>query len=119
MNFLLSVTEENYSEKIINTLGLSETALFGLQMVLIGMLTVFSVLIIIWIALTLFKIFFYDMANKKPHTVKEAPVAVEAAPVVAAPSQDEEIIAVIAAAIAMAESEGCGVKFRVVSFRRK
>lgn len=32
--------------------------------------------------------------------------------------QDEEIIAVIAAAIAMAESENSGLKFRVVSFRR-
>jgi Na+-transporting methylmalonyl-CoA/oxaloacetate decarboxylase gamma subunit len=31
---------------------------------------------------------------------------------------DEEIIAVIAAAIAMAESESNGLKFKVVSFRR-
>ena len=36
----------------------------------------------------------------------------------AAESTDEEIIAVIAAAIAMAESENNGLKFRVVSFRR-
>ena len=34
------------------------------------------------------------------------------------PDQDEEIIAVIAAAIAMAESENSGLKFKVVSFRR-
>ena len=33
-------------------------------------------------------------------------------------SNDEEIIAVIAAAIAMAESESEGLKFRVVSFKR-
>ncbi len=33
-------------------------------------------------------------------------------------STSEEIIAVIAAAIAMAESESNGLKFRVVSFRR-
>ena len=32
---------------------------------------------------------------------------------------DQEIVAVIAAAIAMAESEENGIKFRVVSFRRK
>lgn len=31
---------------------------------------------------------------------------------------DEEIVAVIAAAVAMAESESNGLKFRVVSFRR-
>ena len=35
-----------------------------------------------------------------------------------AENNDEEIIAVIAAAIAMAESESEGLKFRVVSFRR-
>ena len=34
-------------------------------------------------------------------------------------SNDEEIIAGIAAAIAMAESENQGTKFKVVSFRRK
>lgn len=33
-------------------------------------------------------------------------------------NDDEEIIAVIAAAIAMAESESNGLKFKVVSFRR-
>ena len=33
-------------------------------------------------------------------------------------SLDEEIVAVIAAAIAMAESKSNGLKFRVVSFRR-
>lgn len=33
-------------------------------------------------------------------------------------SLDEEIVAVIAAAIAMAESESNGLKFKVVSFRR-
>ena len=33
-------------------------------------------------------------------------------------NNDEEIIAVIAAAIAMAESESNGLKFKVVSFRR-
>ena len=33
-------------------------------------------------------------------------------------NNDEEIIAVIAAAIAMAESESDGLKFKVVSFRR-
>ena len=34
-------------------------------------------------------------------------------------AEDEEIIAVIAAAIAAAESECLGAKFRVVSFKRK
>ena len=42
----------------------------------------------------------------------------ESAPIVAT-SNDDEVIAVIAAAIAAAESECTGAKFRVVSFRRK
>ena len=51
-----------------------------------------------------------------------APAPAPVAPVVvAAPTvnEDEELIAVLAAAIAMAESENLGAKFRVVSFRRK
>ena len=42
-----------------------------------------------------------------------------AAPVVPVVQNDNEIVAVIAAAIAAAEAESDGTKFRVVSFRRK
>ena len=116
MNFLLKVLPEDYTTIIIETKGLTDTLLFGLEMVLIGMATVFAVLIILWIALTLFKAFF---SGKKDKTEKVAPApAPVAAPVVTA-SADEELVAVIAAAIAMAESESNGVKFRVVSFKRK
>jgi sodium pump decarboxylase gamma subunit len=92
---------------------------FGGSILLIGILTVFSVLVILWGCLTLFKVFFHDLpARKKAASVEEkAPVA--AAPATQVRSNDDEIIAVIAAAIAMAESESSDVKFRVVSFRRK
>ena len=40
-------------------------------------------------------------------------------PVTPVASNDEEIVAAIAAAIAMAESESDGIKFRVVSFKRR
>ena len=55
--------------------------------------------------------------NKKAKDEKAEPAPVYQAP---AASDDEEIIAVIAAAIAMAENECGGNKqFRVVSFKRK
>ena len=115
MNFLLEITEENYTQKIIDVFGLPETALFGLQIVLVGMLTVFAVLLLIMIALKLFELVF----SKAPKEKKvEEPVASAPVPV-SVPTADEEIVAVIAAAIAMAEAESGGLKFRVVSFRRK
>ena len=110
MNLLLEI---NPNEK----LGFLDALAYGGQTVLIGMLAVFSVLIIIWIALVLLKLVMPDASAKKsveakaPQTVAPAPVALNNA--------NDEIVAVIAAAIAMAESEGTGTKFRVVSFKRK
>ena len=98
------------------------------------MLTVFSVLIIIWISLVIFKLFCYDIPNarsgktaKKPKKVKAkkpskkdlAVQSPEPAPA-PAPSADTALIAAITAAI-MEERRKAGVGggFRVVSFRRK
>ncbi len=94
-----------------------ETLFFGFQVLVIGMATVFSVLVLIWGILAIFKLFFNR--SPKPKSKEErATVQTIATPVVSAPA-DGEIIAVIAAAIAMAESESFVGKFRVVSFRRK
>ena len=91
---------------------------FGGKMILIGMVSVFAVLGIIWAILTVFKMVFTNIDKNKKPTVSSEPVA--QAPAVQAPTNDAEIVAVIAAAIAMAESEcGNNVKFRVVSFKRK
>ena len=68
MNFLLEITKEDYGSSIIATKGFAETLLFGAQMLLIGMLTVFSVLIIIWIALVIFK-FFYMFVGSVFHYI--------------------------------------------------
>ncbi|MBE6643909.1 MAG: hypothetical protein E7612_00860 [Ruminococcaceae bacterium] len=113
MNMLL-ISSEKYGE--ILTAG--EALEFGGMMVLLGMVAIFAVLGIIWAILTLFKSVFGSInAKEKPAKVKAEPTFAPA-PVYAA--QDAEIVAVIAAAIAMAESEsGNGAKFRVVSFRRK
>ena len=53
----------------------------------------------------------------EPETEAEVVDDVEYVP--AAVSNDDEIVAVIVAAIAMAESESLDTKFRVVSFKRK
>ena len=117
---------EDYSQKIVdyaNPDGFAgimsdwgSALAFGGAMLLIGMLTVFSVLALLFICLTIFKSVFSGVKDK-PASV--AP-AVSAAPVAqATTSSDDEIVAVIAAAIAMAESENSGIKFRVVSFKRK
>lgn len=113
---------EDFAQKIIDFENfdisqLGTAAAFGGAIMLIGMLTIFSVLVIIWICLTLFKVFFHDIPAKKKVSSEPAPTVVVNEPVRA--STDEEIVAVIAAAIAMAESENSGMKFKVVSFKRK
>lgn len=119
MNFLLDITQNDYGSNIMNQYGFAESALFGLQVLLIGISTVFAVLAIIWFALIGFKFIFHDL---KRTTVKKdvKPAVVPSEPIVVAQPQEEEIIAVIAAAIAMAESEApSGIKFRVVSFKKR
>ena len=116
---------ENYSEAIVkygsefDVSQLGKAALFGGSMVLIGMATIFSVLILLWGCLALFKVFFHDLPSKKAANANEEEVAAPASPVANTVASDDEIVAVIAAAIAMAESENSGLKFRVVSFKRK
>ena len=115
MNFLLDISNVDITKPIEN---LGDKALYGGQMLLIGMLAVFSVLVVLWIALILFKFFFHNLASGKKK--KEIKSESAPAPQVNAANDDEEIIAVIAAAIAMAESEcGSNKAFRVVSFKRK
>lgn len=112
MNFLL---EMNYKEP----LNIADALSFGGQTVLLGMATIFAVLIIIWVALAILKVFLHDLPAKKEGKAEASPEPT--APVVPATAKtsDDEIIAVIAAAIAAAESESGGAKFRVVSFKRK
>ena len=103
------------SEFDISQLG--KAALFGGSMVLIGMATVFAVLCLLWGCLSVFKLVFHDLPAKKAAKAAVEPEAIM--PVAETTSSDDEIIAVIAAAIAMAESECSDTKFKVVSFRRK
>ena len=98
----------------IDTSTLSGALNGGTQMLLLGMLMVFAVLGIIYLALQIFHFvcsLFMGNKDKKEEVV-------EAAPVVPVKTNDEEIVAVIAAAIAAAENEMPNARFRVVSFKR-
>lgn len=102
-----------------NMASLTDALGFGGAMVLIGMATVFAVLILLWICLVLFKVFFHDIPERKAKAPEAKAPVVSVQETVSVQPSDTEIIAVIAAAIAMAESESSGIKFNVVSFKRK
>ena len=139
-----SVTEaSNKLDMDLKPESFGERAEIALQGTVTGMLMVFSVLGLLAIIMTLSKIVFYDMPNKKKErekkkrelskSVPEAPVEAPAPkteviipkeePVACETADDGEIVAVITAAIAaMIESgeyknEFVG-GFRVVSFKR-
>ncbi|MBR2951845.1 MAG: OadG family protein [Clostridia bacterium] len=98
----------------IDTSTLSGALNGGTQMLILGMLMVFSVLGIIFLALQIFHYacnLFMGKADKKEK-------AAEPTPAVVVKTNDEEIVAVIAAAIAAAENETPNARFRVVSFKR-
>lgn len=119
MNFLLQIAESQYSSPIIKTAGFLDTLSFGAQMLLLGMGAVFCVLCIIWLCLSIFNLVFGKERAVKKETAAESNSEPTVTPVAPSPDTDEEIIAVIAAAIAMAEGDDTGTKFRVVSFKRK
>ena len=83
------------------------------------MITVFSVLCLLWLFLFIFRLVFHDLPKRKSAKNKAAPVTIVPEKVVdKSKADDTEIVAVIAAAIAMAESDNSGMKFKVVSFKR-
>ena len=97
---------------------LKDVLVFGGSVVLIGMATIFAVLTILWAFLAVFKLVFKNADKKESKKAAKATAGnVEKAEDNTNADQNE-IIAVIAAAIAMAESENSDLKFRVVSFKR-
>ncbi len=110
-------------------MGFAERMAYGLQVFVVGLGTVFAVLITLWLALILFKVFAYDLPQKKAKKLaEEAASKIEASPVAEeAPisvveepaSDDTQLIAVITAAIAAYNAQsGNSLPFRVVSFKR-
>ena len=98
----------------------------GLQTALLGVLTVFAVLSILWGCLEIFKYVFYTLPESKKKTEKKESASVQPAVVQSQPvqaySDDKAVVATIIAAITAArEEEGIPstVPFRVVSFRKR
>lgn len=116
--------------------SVSDALAYGLPLSLLGLLIVFAVLALLWAILALFKVFFYGASTGKKkselpakkadvhestnqHVV--APESVTAPATVVSAGTDEELVAVISAAIAAYRS-ACGEavgSFRVVSFKRR
>ena len=93
--------------------------LYGGSILVIGMITVFAVLCILWFCLAIFKFCFHTIPEKRKSKKKQEPITPVVQKAAEIKKQDDgEIIAVIAAAIAMAEADNSGMKFRVVSFKR-
>ena len=113
MNYLLPILEVQTTAPID---GFGERILYGLQMLLIGMVIVFAVLALLWLSLEISGRLFKKLSEKeKPQAEKKAePVAAPAAPA----TNDAELIAVLTAAVAAMQSAP-DARFRVVSFRRK
>lgn len=115
MNVLFSLADIDKTQELPSLL---DKLLYGGEILLIGLGTVFAVLILLWITLVAFKYVFKNFSGSKTGE-ETAPEAVVQQAIVTS-QQNEEIVAAIAAAIAMAESESSsGLKFKVVSFRRK
>lgn len=91
-----------------------ERIVYGGKMLLVGLLIVFSVLVILWLALELFGLIVKRLDEKNK---KAAPVTETVAPVTKE-TDDLQLIAILTAAIAASESAPAA-RFRVVSFKRK
>lgn len=109
----------------LTLMPMDERLSYAMQMLLLGMGTVFSVLIILWLCVALFRLIFSgaarNKADKGQKEIKQETVAAPT-PVATTAPDDGELLAVITAAVAaMLEAEGSPAYdggFRVVSFRR-
>ena len=110
-NILLPMLEVDINQ----ALPFGEAALYGLKMLLVGMLIVFAVLALLWLSLEISGNIFRKLSSAAKPVVEQKPEPVVVAP---AATDDTELIAVLTAAIAAMESAPA-TRFRVVSFRRK
>ena len=99
-----------------------ENLALGGRVVLIGMGTVFAVLILLWLCLELLH-FLLNLRKEKPADTENKAVTLpapeaKAVPVVTASDDEDEIAAVIAAAVYAAQADAPHSTFRAVSFKR-
>ncbi len=113
LGFLMNTEDATYGELFLS----------GGSVLLRGMITVFAVLGIIWFFMTLVRLILNRPTDGQGAKAEQVPFSRDSATVGVVPStagatDESELIAVIAAAIAMAEEETGLTGFRVVSFHR-
>ena len=93
-------------------LPFGERMMIGLEVTIIGLLTVFSALIVIWGVLVLFRIIFERAGKPKPAETEPANLPESST------EDDAAIVAAITAAVAAYEGKSTS-SLRVVKFTRK
>lgn len=100
-----------------------EKLIYGLKVTVLGMGTVFAVLLILWLVLMLMQLFFKNKNNsdsaeqeKKPSPAVATPVSVQ--PIIANDEDDNELVAVIMAAVYAASGAVPG-SLRMVSCKKR
>ena len=122
--YVILATVENWADRWANFAGT------GIQTALLGVLTVFAVLSLLWGCLEVFHYVFYTLpernkeADGQKDEVAESPEVVQPVESVPVSGDGEVVAAIIAAITAMraeesAESGVAPLAFRVVSFRRR
>lgn len=103
----------NISESLLTGKGitLSEALSFGGRTTVLGLSIVFSVLVILMLILMLFKVIFYRKNEKKK------PIAVQSEQPAQTAANDEELIAVLTAAIA-ASMNTSTYNLKIKSYKR-
>lgn len=129
MNTMSLLAEVDMNSVLNNGMSATERLTDGGRMILLGMAAVFAVLFVIWLLLTVFRFFIYDIprmqSGGKKNPVQTAKIsedsAMSAGAAVIPEADNGQLVAVITAAIsAMRSEEGSGgIPFKVVSFSRK
>lgn len=101
-----------------------DTFMYGLKVTLLGIGTVFAVLFILWLILTVFSIIFKAKSGAKETSVLQpvqaaAPVSsLKSQPVIVAEEDESELVAVIMATVYAASGATPG-SLRIVSYKRQ
>ena len=135
MNMIRQFAEVDMNSVLNNGMSLGEKLAYFGKILGIGMGCVFGVIFSIWLMLTVFRFFVYEIPNmkkkkaeaaqKKDAEVAEAPASPADLPNTppASVQEDNVTVAVITAALsaylASSSEDGSTLPFRVVSFKRK
>ena len=134
MDMIRLLAEVDMNSVLNNGMSLGEKLAYFGKILGIGMGCVFGVIFSIWLMLTVFRFFVYEIPNMKKKKAEAAKNEAEVAEAPASPAdlpntppasvqEDNVTVAVITAALsaylASSSEDGSTLPFRVVSFKRK